>query len=168
MGLPPWASRSMKRSALWVHFTLFTLHIFWCFVSPFVLESCYFFLYFQVLRNKGVFENVKFVQQQNFWLGPSSVSISHFRFPNFIRGFLKMEPAVVAFDKCHVACCPPGGVDSPGSQVFSLHAAGWGDPQHDAGEESKRERIWLLCEERPFWLSADFTGGVFGQPTTVS
>uniref|UniRef100_G3NKM0 Inactive rhomboid protein n=1 Tax=Gasterosteus aculeatus aculeatus TaxID=481459 RepID=G3NKM0_GASAC len=25
-----------------------------------------------VLRNKGVYENVKFVQQQNFWVGPSS------------------------------------------------------------------------------------------------
>lgn len=30
---------------------------------------------FKVLRNKGVYENVKFVQQQNFWVGPSSVSI---------------------------------------------------------------------------------------------
>lgn len=28
----------------------------------------------QVLRNKGVYENVKFVQQENFWIGPSSVS----------------------------------------------------------------------------------------------
>uniref|UniRef100_A0A8C7HMA2 Inactive rhomboid protein n=1 Tax=Oncorhynchus kisutch TaxID=8019 RepID=A0A8C7HMA2_ONCKI len=27
-----------------------------------------------VLRNKGVYENVKFVQQENFWVGPSSVS----------------------------------------------------------------------------------------------
>lgn len=36
------------------------------------------FLFFlpcgQVLRNKGVYENVKFVQQENFWIGPSSVS----------------------------------------------------------------------------------------------
>lgn len=28
-----------------------------------------------MLRNKGVYENVKFVQQQNFWIGPSSVRI---------------------------------------------------------------------------------------------
>lgn len=27
----------------------------------------------QVLRNKGVYENVKFVQQENFWIGPGSV-----------------------------------------------------------------------------------------------
>uniref|UniRef100_A0A3B3D923 Inactive rhomboid protein n=1 Tax=Oryzias melastigma TaxID=30732 RepID=A0A3B3D923_ORYME len=30
-----------------------------------------------VLRNKGVYENVKFVQQQNFWLGPSSEALIH-------------------------------------------------------------------------------------------
>ncbi|KAM7381970.1 hypothetical protein PAMA_012706 [Pampus argenteus] len=30
-----------------------------------------------VLRNKGVYENVKFVQQQNFWVGPSSESLIH-------------------------------------------------------------------------------------------
>lgn len=30
-------------------------------------------LTFQVLRNRGVYENVKYVQQENFWIGPSSV-----------------------------------------------------------------------------------------------
>ncbi|XP_051925540.1 inactive rhomboid protein 1 isoform X4 [Hippocampus zosterae] len=30
-----------------------------------------------VLRNKGVYENVKFVQQQNFWIGPSSEKLIH-------------------------------------------------------------------------------------------
>ncbi|KAM4524815.1 inactive rhomboid protein 1 isoform 3-T3 [Odontesthes bonariensis] len=30
-----------------------------------------------VLRNKGVYENVKFVQQQNFWVGPSSEVLIH-------------------------------------------------------------------------------------------
>lgn len=39
------------------------------------IEIFYFFI-FEVLRNKGVYENVKFVQQQNFWVGPSSVSTS--------------------------------------------------------------------------------------------
>ncbi|CDQ99651.1 unnamed protein product [Oncorhynchus mykiss] len=31
----------------------------------------------QVLRNKGVYENVKFVQQENFWVGPSSEALIH-------------------------------------------------------------------------------------------
>lgn len=30
-------------------------------------------LFAKVLRNKGVYENVKYVQQENFWIGPSSV-----------------------------------------------------------------------------------------------
>ncbi|XP_053709588.1 inactive rhomboid protein 1-like isoform X2 [Synchiropus splendidus] len=30
-----------------------------------------------VLRNKGVYENVKYVQQQNFWVGPSSEALIH-------------------------------------------------------------------------------------------
>ncbi|KAJ0015759.1 hypothetical protein NQD34_014049 [Periophthalmus magnuspinnatus] len=30
-----------------------------------------------VLRNKGVYENVRFVQQQNFWIGPSSEDLIH-------------------------------------------------------------------------------------------
>lgn len=37
-------------------------------------ELCLIFLSTsQVLRNRGVYENVKYVQQENFWIGPSSV-----------------------------------------------------------------------------------------------
>lgn len=37
-------------------------------------ELCLVFLSTsQVLRNRGVYENVKYVQQENFWIGPSSV-----------------------------------------------------------------------------------------------
>lgn len=32
----------------------------------------------QVLRNKGIYESVKFVQQENFWIGPSSVRFLSF------------------------------------------------------------------------------------------
>ncbi|XP_064415158.1 inactive rhomboid protein 1 isoform X2 [Latimeria chalumnae] len=30
-----------------------------------------------VLRNKGIYENVKYVQQENFWIGPSSEALIH-------------------------------------------------------------------------------------------
>ncbi|KAG8565627.1 hypothetical protein GDO81_012929 [Engystomops pustulosus] len=30
-----------------------------------------------VLRNKGVYESVKYIQQENFWIGPSSISLIH-------------------------------------------------------------------------------------------
>lgn len=36
----------------------------------------------QVLRNKGVYENVKFVQQENFWIGPGSVRTKNFKKEN--------------------------------------------------------------------------------------
>lgn len=48
-----------------------------------------------------------------------------------------------------------------------MHAAGRWDLQVDAGEERKREGIGLLREERPLWLFADITGGVFGQRITI-
>lgn len=56
-----------------------------------------------------------------------------------------------------------GSADSPGSQVFPVHASGWRDPQADPGEASTGERVGLLCEEWSLRLPADSTGGVFGQ-----
>eukprot|EP00061_Rhincodon_typus_P006725 g27688.t1 len=32
---------------------------------------------FRVLRNKGVYESVQHIQQENFWIGPSSVALIH-------------------------------------------------------------------------------------------
>lgn len=60
-------------------------------------------------------------------------------------------------------CCPAGGAHPPGSQVLPLHASGRRDPQADPGEEGQGEGVGLLRAERPLRLSADFTGGVFGQ-----
>lgn len=60
----------------------------------------------QVLRNKGVYESVKYIQQENFWIGPSSV-----------RG----RPG----DRCSpsLRLCPPprakGGVSSGCSLLLS-------------------------------------------------
>lgn len=50
---------------------------FWELFSP-VPATCSWYSHFfslQVLRNRGVYENVKYVQQENFWIGPSSVSV---------------------------------------------------------------------------------------------
>lgn len=50
----------------------------------FFFSKCFTFFFFEVLRNKGVYENVKFVQQQNFWVGPNSVSVQSFHGRNYI------------------------------------------------------------------------------------
>lgn len=77
MALHQWASPSMKPSILWVLLHSQKVQHVWCsipvsdhlvFVNTFVSPPT------KVLRNKGVYENVKFVQQENFWIGPSSVS----------------------------------------------------------------------------------------------
>lgn len=60
-------------------------------------------------------------------------------------------------------CRPAGGAHPPGSQVLPLHASGPRDPPADPGEEGQGEGVGLLRAERPLRLSADFTGGMFGQ-----
>ncbi|XP_062853908.1 inactive rhomboid protein 2-like isoform X2 [Trichomycterus rosablanca] len=45
-----------------------------------------------VLKNKGVYESVKYVQQQNFWIGPASVDLIHLgaKFAPCIRRHIKI------------------------------------------------------------------------------
>ncbi|XP_036593757.1 inactive rhomboid protein 1 isoform X1 [Trichosurus vulpecula] len=62
-----------------------------------------------VLRNRGVYENVKYVQQENFWIGPSSEALIHLgakfspcmrqdqQVHNFIQATREREK--------HSACC---------------------------------------------------------------
>lgn len=74
----------------------------------------------EVLRNKGVYENVKFVQQENFWIGPSSVSpfsillkVTRLAFKNLIDKVCFL-----------LLVSPPGGTNPSWSQVLALYAAG--------------------------------------------
>ncbi|XP_028341833.1 inactive rhomboid protein 1 isoform X2 [Physeter macrocephalus] len=62
-----------------------------------------------VLRNRGVYENVKYVQQENFWIGPSSEALIHLgaKFSPCMR----QDPQVNSFIHAarerekHSACC---------------------------------------------------------------
>ncbi|KAM9057761.1 inactive rhomboid protein 1 isoform 1-T1 [Megaptera novaeangliae] len=62
-----------------------------------------------VLRNRGVYENVKYVQQENFWIGPSSEALIHLgaKFSPCMR----QDPQVHSFIHAarerekHSACC---------------------------------------------------------------
>ncbi|XP_055097611.1 inactive rhomboid protein 1 isoform X5 [Symphalangus syndactylus] len=62
-----------------------------------------------VLRNRGVYENVKYVQQENFWIGPSSEALIHLgaKFSPCMR----QDPQVHSFIRSarerekHSACC---------------------------------------------------------------
>ncbi|XP_036756136.2 inactive rhomboid protein 2 isoform X1 [Manis pentadactyla] len=50
-----------------------------------------------VLRNKGVYESVKYIQQENFWIGPSSIDLIHLgaKFSPCIRKDRQIEQLVL-------------------------------------------------------------------------
>ena len=71
------------------------------------------FLSLQVLRNRGVYENVKYVQQENFWIGPSSVSAVGLDCWRADGGL-------------HAAAMPPQGPEpSPAGSLVLAAAMGW-------------------------------------------
>ncbi|XP_015279486.1 PREDICTED: inactive rhomboid protein 2 [Gekko japonicus] len=49
-----------------------------------------------VLRNKGVYESVKYIQQENFWIGPSSIDLIHLgaKFSPCLRKDLQIEKLI--------------------------------------------------------------------------
>nr|XP_061785983.1 inactive rhomboid protein 1-like isoform X3 [Nerophis lumbriciformis] len=111
-----------------------------------------------VLRNQGVYENVKFVQQQNFWIGPSSLREAPAP-PTTPKGTSgrKWMDGWMAFHISLILIRVTGGADPPGSQVFPVHASGSGNPQAGPGDKGQRERVWMLREERSLWLLTDLS-----------
>ncbi|XP_062820466.1 inactive rhomboid protein 1 isoform X4 [Anolis carolinensis] len=63
----------------------------------------------QVLRNRGVYENVKYVQQENFWIGPSSEALIHLgaKFAPCMRQDQQVHSFISAARERerHSACC---------------------------------------------------------------
>lgn len=62
-----------------------------------------------VLRNRGVYENVKYVQQENFWIGPSSEALIHLgaKFSPCMRQDQQVHSFISAKreKEKHSACC---------------------------------------------------------------
>ncbi|KAJ7306075.1 hypothetical protein JRQ81_010441 [Phrynocephalus forsythii] len=62
-----------------------------------------------VLRNRGVYENVKYVQQENFWVGPSSEALIHLgaKFGPCMRQDQQVHSFIAAAreKEKHSACC---------------------------------------------------------------
>ncbi|XP_045155441.1 inactive rhomboid protein 2 [Echinops telfairi] len=62
-----------------------------------------------VLRNKGVYESVKYIQQENFWIGPSSIDLIHLgaKFSPCIRKDQQIEELVRRERELeqHSGCC---------------------------------------------------------------
>lgn len=59
-----------------------------------------FIIILQILRNKGVYESVKYIQQENFWIGPSSVK-AVLPFFSLLSSKRKFLPCATPNDSLH-------------------------------------------------------------------
>lgn len=122
---------------------------------------------FQVLRNKGIYENVKYVQQENFWVGPNSVGCLYSLVHDCLVFSSLMDHLLLSCGKQIVnysfISWLIGGADTFGSQILTVHAprpaGAWPDP----GEKGEGAPLSLLRPKWPIRLRADFSGRVFSQ-----
>ncbi|XP_064178899.1 inactive rhomboid protein 1 isoform X3 [Anguilla rostrata] len=112
-----------------------------------------------VLRNKGVYENVKFVQQENFWVGPSSEALIHLgaKFSPCMRQDQQVHDLIQ--DKRekerHSACCvrnDRSGCLQTSEEECSTTLAVWVKwPQHTSAPhlEGKVRQYGSVCQQDP-------------------
>lgn len=116
---------------------------------------------FQVLRNKGIYENVKYVQQENFWVGPNSVGWLYCLVNVWCSCCCSVvENKIVNYS---ITSWLIGGTDSFGSQILTMHAPRPGGAWPDPGEEGEGAPLSLLRPKWPIRLCADLSGRVLSQ-----
>ncbi|XP_078200259.1 inactive rhomboid protein 1 isoform X17 [Callithrix jacchus] len=112
-----------------------------------------------VLRNRGVYENVKYVQQENFWIGPSSEALIHLgaKFSPCMR----QDPQVHSFIRAarerekHSACCVrndrSGCVQTSEEECSSTLAVWVKWPVHPSAPElaGHKRQFGSVCHQDP-------------------
>ncbi|XP_011891210.1 PREDICTED: inactive rhomboid protein 1 isoform X1 [Cercocebus atys] len=112
-----------------------------------------------VLRNRGVYENVKYVQQENFWIGPSSEALIHLgaKFSPCMR----QDPQVHSFIRSarerekHSACCVrndrSGCVQTSEEECSSTLAVWVKWPIHPSAPElaGHKRQFGSVCHQDP-------------------
>ncbi|XP_052514814.1 inactive rhomboid protein 1 isoform X1 [Budorcas taxicolor] len=112
-----------------------------------------------VLRNRGVYENVKYVQQENFWIGPSSEALIHLgaKFSPCMR----QDPQVHSFIHAarerekHSACCVrndrSGCVQTSEEECSSTLAVWVKWPLHPSAPDlaGQKRRYGSVCHQDP-------------------
>ncbi|XP_050630627.1 inactive rhomboid protein 1 isoform X1 [Macaca thibetana thibetana] len=112
-----------------------------------------------VLRNRGVYENVKYVQQENFWIGPSSEALIHLgaKFSPCMR----QDPQVHSFIRSarerekHSACCVrndrSGCVQTSEEECSSTLAVWVKWPIHPSAPElaGRKRQFGSVCHQDP-------------------
>uniref|UniRef100_A0A673K027 Inactive rhomboid protein n=1 Tax=Sinocyclocheilus rhinocerous TaxID=307959 RepID=A0A673K027_9TELE len=112
-----------------------------------------------VLRNKGVYENVKFMQQENFWVGPSSEALIHLgaKFSPCMRQDQEVHQLIQEKKNSerHSACCvrndQSGCVQTSQEECSSTLALWVKWPQHPSAPylEGKVRQYGSVCHQDP-------------------
>uniref|UniRef100_A0A9J7XYX2 Inactive rhomboid protein n=1 Tax=Cyprinus carpio carpio TaxID=630221 RepID=A0A9J7XYX2_CYPCA len=112
-----------------------------------------------VLRNKGVYENVKFVQQENFWIGPSSEALIHLgakfspcmRQDNQVHELIKKKRELERNSACCVRNDRSGCLQSSEEECSSTLAVWVKWPQHPSTPqlEGKNREHGSVCHQDP-------------------
>ncbi|XP_077057198.1 inactive rhomboid protein 1 isoform X1 [Siphateles boraxobius] len=112
-----------------------------------------------VLRNKGVYENVKFMQQENFWIGPDSESLIHLgaKFSPCMRQDQEVHQLIQEKkdSERHTACCvrnDQSGCLQTSQEECSSTLALWVKwPQHPSAPnlEGKVRQYGSVCHQDP-------------------
>ncbi|XP_052467169.1 inactive rhomboid protein 1 [Carassius gibelio] len=112
-----------------------------------------------VLRNKGVYENVKFMQQENFWVGPSSEALIHLgaKFSPCMRQDQDVHQLIQEKKNSerHSACCvrndKSGCVQTSQEECSSTLALWVKWPQHPSAPylEGKVRQYGSVCHQDP-------------------
>nr|XP_055032442.1 inactive rhomboid protein 1 isoform X1 [Misgurnus anguillicaudatus] len=112
-----------------------------------------------VLRNKGVYESVKFVQQENFWVGPSSEALIHLgaKFSPCMRQDQEVHELIQhkRQSERHSACCvrndKSGCLQTLQEECSSTLALWVKWPQHPSAPhlEGKLRQYGSVCHQDP-------------------
>ncbi|XP_059388062.1 inactive rhomboid protein 1-like isoform X2 [Carassius carassius] len=110
-----------------------------------------------VLRNKGVYENVKFMQQENFWVGPSSEALIHLgaKFSPCMRQDQEVHQLIQEKkdSERQSACCvrnDQSGCLQTSQEECSSTLALWVKwPQHQSVPKGKVYRYGSVCHQDP-------------------
>uniref|UniRef100_A0A672FJB6 Inactive rhomboid protein n=1 Tax=Salarias fasciatus TaxID=181472 RepID=A0A672FJB6_SALFA len=112
-----------------------------------------------VLRNKGVYENVKFVQQENFWIGPSSVTLIHLgakyspcmRQDKQVHDLIREKRAIERNSACCVRNDRSGCVQTSEEECSSTLAVWVKWPRHSSTPQlnEKDRQYGSVCHQDP-------------------
>uniref|UniRef100_A0A672RGM0 Inactive rhomboid protein n=1 Tax=Sinocyclocheilus grahami TaxID=75366 RepID=A0A672RGM0_SINGR len=112
-----------------------------------------------VLRNKGVYENVKFVQQENFWIGPSSEALIHLgakfspcmRQDHQVHKLIKKKRELERNSACCVRNDRSGCLQTSEEECSSTLAVWVKWPQHPSTPqlEGKNREYGSVCHQDP-------------------